>query len=135
MSHQLRFGLFGCVTMLVASIALGSPSVSLIELIANPTAQDAREVSVYGVFQFESGTAALFLSKDDARHSIGPNAIGLDLNPRSRIVSRAGNLVEPRRLNGHYVRVLGTVDSRGAQALARWRVLLKEVTEVVELSK
>lgn len=132
MGRRHRLTWRALLSLVVASVALGSPPVSLIDLIANPQQHDGHRVSVYGIFMFEPGAAALYLSKDDAEHTISPNAIGLTLNPDTRYLSDQEKSVEPRKLSGRYVRVVGTVDATGTHTLQRWRVLLKDVFEVVE---
>lgn len=107
-------------------------TVSLLSLIANPERYEGQEVRVFGVFSYETGTSALYLSLGDSEHAISPNAVGLALSPDTRYESSSGRSSDPRRLRGRYVCVQAVVDSSGVSALQKWPVMLRNVVEVTE---
>ncbi|MFZ1058039.1 MAG: hypothetical protein WAP47_02480 [Candidatus Rokuibacteriota bacterium] len=78
--------------------------VSLIQIIANPTAFDQRRVLVEGYVVLEFEHQAIYLSEADAKHTITRNGLWLDVNERV-YAARA-------RFHGRYALVEGTFNAR-----------------------
>jgi hypothetical protein len=124
----------GIVSWSVALCASSPRStVGMVPLLANPAAYDGRKVEVFGVFLYAPSGAALCLSKDDVRYSLGVNCIGVRLNRKTVYVSKKGKPVRPERLNGKYVAVDGDVDASGTVALTDWPVAVRNTVRVEEL--
>ena len=77
--------------------------VSIVQLIATPTAFDGKLVRVIGFIHLEFEGNELYLHKEDDTHSIYINGIWVDL-PRERMRASMS-------LNLSYVAITGTFDS------------------------
>lgn len=120
--------------LFAAVIAVGSPAncnsapperVSLIALLANPSAYDGRIIQVSGFFVFEEENHALYLSPDDANNGITNG--GIEINTyQSRFPPNA-----PLRFNRKYVNLTGEFH---AQAASQWPMKNLAGIKVMELT-
>jgi hypothetical protein len=100
--------LIGLTVIHVSSVALSQTIremfVSIIQLIANPTAFDQKRVLVmgYAVLKFES--QHIYLSETDAKHGITKNSLWLDVSDQL--------YAERARFDQRYVLVEGTFNAR-----------------------
>lgn len=100
--------LIGLIVIHVPSVALSQTVremfVSIIQLIANPTAFDQKRVLVmgYAVLKFES--QHIYLSETDAKHGITKNSLWLDVSDQL--------YAERARFDQRYVLVEGTFNAR-----------------------
>jgi hypothetical protein len=78
--------------------------VSLIQLIANPTAFDQKRVLVMGYVTLEFENQHIYLSEADAKHGITRNSLWLDVSDAT-YANRA-------RFHQRYVLVEGTFNAR-----------------------
>lgn len=87
-----------------AALAQQPADVSMVQLIANPSAFNGKLIRVTGFLRLEFEGNELYLHKDDYIHSVYKNGLWLEL---SRDES-AKNM----RLDQNYVTVIGVFDSR-----------------------
>jgi len=112
---KLRFDAPGIVIsmILLGSLALVSSAhpqtpreilVSLIQLIANPTAFDQKRVLLKGYVVLDFESQHMYLSEADAKHTVTRNSVWLDVS----------DAIYARRAEFHqrYVLVEGTFDAR-----------------------
>jgi hypothetical protein len=92
------------VPPVVPSQTIREMFVSIIQLIANPTAFDQKRVLVmgYAVLKFES--QHIYLSETDAKHGITKNSLWLDVSEQL--------YAERARFDQRYVLVEGTFNAR-----------------------
>ena len=79
-------------------------AVSLIQLIANPTAFDRKRVLVVGYMTLDFENQAIWLSELDAKHGITRNSLWLEVD-NSVYANRA-------RIHNRYGLVVGTFNAR-----------------------
>ncbi len=105
----------GTVALIVTASAIGSSStmfaqdpremlVSLIQLIANPTAFDQKRILVKGFVVLEFESQHLYLSEADARHLVTRNSVWLDVS--EAVYARRAEF------NRRYILVEGTFNAR-----------------------
>jgi len=105
----------GIAALVVTASVIGSSSlmfaqdpremlVSLIQLIANPTAFDQKRVLVKGFVVLEFESQHLYLSEADAKHLVTRNSVWLDVS--DALYARRA------QFNRRYVLVEGTFNAR-----------------------
>jgi len=101
--------IFPAVILFVASQAQGDPlEVSLIQLIANPSAYHGKFIRVDGYFHFKNEDQGLYLSKDDADHLMSRNAIWVSFDGPGKTTQ------DFKALDCQYVLLEGVFNSKGA---------------------
>lgn len=126
MNPARRGVLAGGVGLLVAGRAAGQPTrnaVSLIALIANPTAFDAQHIQVLGFLRLEFEGDALYLDRESWRAGISRNGIWVDRPPS---LSRA----EALRLSNHYALLEGTFRAGDGGHMNQFSGALGDITRL-----
>jgi hypothetical protein len=77
--------------------------VSIVRLLADPRQYDGRAVTVWGVFNSERESSALYLNRESYEYRIDQNAIPITSNH-----TLTG---ESSKMNGHYVWLVGIYES------------------------
>ena len=106
----LAMAVFGCLAIGPNPAVRGAQSdqreplgISLLQLIATPTAFEGKRVRVVGFLRFEFEGDALYLHREDFEHRITKNAVWLDIQ----------RTPEQGNLSGSYVLVEATFDDEG----------------------
>ena len=73
-----------------------APQVSIVHLVANPEKYDGKRVQVFGYLHVRFEDSALYLSKDDADHLIGVNAVWVKYDPAAKLDRLDGKEIESR---------------------------------------
>lgn len=101
-------------------------SVSIIQLIGDPSSHHGKKVLVKGVIQLEFEGNALYLSKDDRAFGISKNAVWISLDEAKIGISTEGLA----RLNGRYVLVEGTFDKSDTGHMGLFAGAIHKITRV-----
>jgi hypothetical protein len=107
---QLSVGASAAWAQQIGVIDRSSAPASLVSILASPSTYQDKRIRTIGVLFLEpeasadSGTIALFLTKEQMEHFISPNALSLNL-------SAPGFYEDLALLNGKYVIVEGLVDA------------------------
>jgi hypothetical protein len=97
-------------------------AVSLIQLVANPTAFDGKRVLVEGYVTLEFEHQAIWLSELDAKHIIPRN--GLWLNVDNRVYANRA------RIHNRYGLVVGTFNARNRGHLDLFGGAIESITRL-----
>ena len=121
----------------VTSTALHNCSVSLVRVIANPDQFDGFRVQASGYFHYRFEDCGLYLSKADADHLLGKNAVWVRFGGGVRmvtIVSLAGRtrVDSLTYFDGKYVTLTGTFDKSDLGHMGAFSGSLKDVDVILE---
>jgi hypothetical protein len=123
--HLLR----SCVLILFALVLAGStppPSqtevanVSLIQLIANPSAYDGKTVQIIGYLRLEFEGNAIYLHEEDYKHAINKNGIWVKVS--SEMINKK------QELDQHYVILEGKFNAKMSGHMDLWSGSIENIS-------
>ncbi len=96
-------------------------TLSLIEVIANAQEYDGKAIRVVGFLNLEFESKALYLSRDDAQHSVTKNALWVELE----------KWTEYKKFNKHYVLIEGIFDANNKGHLQLYSGSLTHIKRLI----
>ncbi len=117
------------------------PEVSIVHLVANPEKYDGKRVKVFGYLHVRFEDSALYLTKDDADHLIGANAVWVSYDPAAKLGRLDGKEIETRDVgdlrcfDGRYVMLDGIFSMKERGHMGSFSGGVKDVVRVLELRR
>ena len=113
---------------------LGHSDVSIIQLIANPTAYNSSKVSLTGYMHIKFEDCAIYLSKMDADYLNGTNALWVNFNDNveTRSLNAGDNIKLLNYFDCKYVRITGIFNMNKRGHLGMFAGTIDSVENIFE---
>ena len=114
-------------------------SVSLVQIIANPTNYDNDKIAVSGYLHHRKESSALYLSKADADYSITQNAISIIYGKKVALIPipefKNQQDLSLDHFDSKYVKVYGAFASKFVEGTKKYSGTLYDVNKIEEIHR